>query len=419
MRVLIDYRPALRERSGSGEYTHQLVKALLAAYSAAGPSRGLELTLFSSSWRDRLTPSADLAGAATVDRRVPVRLLNLAWHRLGWPPAETIAGGTYDVVHSPHPLLLPARAAAQVITLHDRTFLTHPERTRAEIRRDYPSLARDHAHRADAVLVPSAYTAGEVERLLGVPRDRIAICPPGAPDWTPRPAAPKDGYVLFFGTLEPRKNVGGLLDAYERLLAGPADGLLQGYNGPPKLHAGAEAGHHVRGEGGQNARGEGGHNVRSVPELVLAGKATGDARLWLDRISRPPLREAVRHIGYVDARHRRALYEGARLLVQPSFDEGFGMSVLEAMSLGVPIVAANRGSLPEVLGDAGPLVDPDEPADIADAIARVLDDDAFAAACAEKGLARARAFRWDATAHRVYDTYRQAIDRRARAARGA
>ncbi len=397
MRVLIDYRPALRERSGSGEYTHQLAKALLASHTGAGPSRALELTLFSSSWKDRLALSPDLAGAQTVDRRVPVRVLNFAWHRLGWPPVETLAGGTFDVVQSPHPLLLPTRAAAQVITIHDLNFITHPERTRAEIRRDYPALARDHAHRADAVLVPSAHTAGEVERLLGVARDRIAICPPGAPDWTPRPVAPKDGYVLFFSTLEPRKNVGGLLDAYEQLLARPADSLRQGDGSPPKLRAETEAG----------------HSARRVPELVLAGRATDEAKAWLDRISRPPLRGAVRHIGYVDSNDRRSLYEGARLLVQPSFDEGFGMPVLEAMALGVPVVAANRGSLPEVLGDAGPLVDPDQPADIAHAIARVLDDDAFAAACAEKGLARARAFRWDETAHRVYDVYRQAIERRA------
>ena len=395
MRVLIDYRPALRERSGVGESTHQLVKALLASYPATAPSCALALTLFSSSWKDRLAPSPDLAGAETVDRRVPVGLLNLAWHRLGWPPAETIAGGAFDVVHSPHPLLLPARAAAQVITIHDLNFLTYPERTRAEIRRDYPALARDHAHRADAVLVPSAYTAGEVERLLGVPRDRITICPHGAPDWMPRATSPKNGYVLFFSTLEPRKNVGGLLDAYEQLIGT------------------AKAVPHTRGDNvGHPFRGAG-----AVPNLVLAGRATDEARPWLDRISRPPLLGFVRHIGYVEVHDRRALYEGARLLVQPSFDEGFGMPVLEAMSLGVPVVAANRGALPEVLGDAGLLVDPDQPTDIAHAIARVLDDDGLAAACAEKGIARARAFRWDETAHRVYDTYRQAIERRAQAAR--
>jgi glycosyltransferase involved in cell wall biosynthesis len=87
------------------------------------------------------------------------------------------------------------------------------------------------------------------------------------------------------------------------------------------------------------------------------------------------------------------------------------------MSLGVPVVAANRGSLPEVVGDAGPLVDPEQPADIANAIARVLFDDAYAATCVSRGLARARVYRWDGTARRVFDAYRQAIERRAGRAR--
>jgi len=374
--VLIDYRPALRERSGVGEYTHQLVTALLAAYPPDGSAGELSVSIFSSSWRDRLTPAAELAGAEVVDRRIPVRLLNLAWHRLGWPPAEMLAGGRFDVTHSSHPLLLPSRTAAQVVTIHDLNFLSHPERTRAEIRRDYPALARDHANRADAVLVSSAFGAGEVERVLGVARDRIHVCPPGAPRWPPRAAAPKDGYVLFLGTLEPRKNVGGLLDAYELLLAGAAQDR--------------------------------------VPELVLAGKATGEARRWLERIERPPLAGAVRYAGYVKPEERQALYLGARLLVLPSFEEGFGLPVLEAMTLGVPVVAANRGSLPELVGDAGPLVDPERPDDIANAMALLLSDDAHAATCASRGLARARTYSWERTAQRVHDMYRQAIERRKR-----
>jgi glycosyltransferase involved in cell wall biosynthesis len=214
----------------------------------------------------------------------------------------------------------------------------------------------------------------------------MSIVPPGAPDWTPRAAAPKDGYVLFFSTLEPRKNVAGLLDAWERLLGSPESLALR--------------------EGARGFQPSG-----RLPELILAGRATDDARPWLDRIGRSPLRGAVRHIGYVDAGDRRALYDGARLLVQPSFDEGFGIPVLEAMSAGVPVVAASRGSLPEVLDGAGLLVDPEDPADIASGIKRVLDDEALAAACTAKGVQRARAFRWEETAHRVYDTYRLAIER--------
>jgi glycosyltransferase involved in cell wall biosynthesis len=386
VRVLIDYRPALRERSGVGEYTHQLTKALLACTAGAKTGRTLELTLFSSSWKDRLRAATDLAGATIVDRKVPVRVLNFAWHRLGWPPAELLARSTFDVVHSPHPLLTPARRAAQVVMIHDLNFLTHPERTRAEIRRDYPALARDHARRADAVLVPSAYTANEVERLFDVPRDRLAVCAPGAPDWSPRATTPTDGYILFFGTLEPRKNVGGLLDAYERLLAASQSSIAGG---------------------GQPVAGR-----RSIPTLVLAGRATAEAQPWLDRINRPPLRGAVRHVGYVDANHRRPLFEGAQLLVQPSFDEGFGMTVLEAMSVGVPVVAANRGSLPEVLAGAGVLCDPDQPADMARAIGRLLDDQQLSAACSSRGLVRATAFSWRGTADRVFETYLAAIDRR-------
>ena len=128
----------------------------------------------------------ELDGVHAVDRRIPVSVLNFAWHRLGWPPAETLIPTPIDVTHSLHPLLLPARAAARVITIHDLNFLAHPERTRAEIRRDYPVLVREHAHRADAVIVPSHFTAAEVERQLGVPAERITVCSPGAPDWDAR-----------------------------------------------------------------------------------------------------------------------------------------------------------------------------------------------------------------------------------------
>jgi glycosyltransferase involved in cell wall biosynthesis len=424
VRVLIDYRPALREPSGVGEFTHQLVAALLAAYPPDAPASELALFLFSSSWKDRFAPAADLAGAVIIDRRIPVRLLNLSWHRLGWPPAEMLAGRDFDVTHSLHPLLLPSRRAAQVITIHDLNFLAHPERTRAEIRRDYPALARDHAQRADAILVPSAFTAGQVERALGVPPDRIAVCPPGAPDWTPRAATPKDGYVLFFGTLEPRKNVGGLLDAYELLISG-TNGTAKAvpYESPYDMtyvghpSRGAEPGEAVPYDPSDVGRPFRGAGPLGVPELVLAGRATDEARPWLERLERPPLKGVVRHAGYVDHAKRRALYDGARLLVQPSFEEGFGIPVLEAMSLGVPVVAANRGALPDVLGDAGTLVDPERPDDIANAIARLLADDAFAATCASRGLARARTFSWERTAHRVYEMYRHAIERRAGKAR--
>ena len=373
MRALIDYRPALRERSGIGEYTHELVRAL-SALSASVGAPALDLAVFSSSWKDRLEiREPGFERVRRIDRRWPVRVLNFAWHRTGWPPVETVAGERFDVVHSMTPLLIPSRSAAQVITIADLSFLTDSTWTRAEIRRDYADLIHAHAQRADAIVVMSEHVGAEVRRVLGVDAKKMAVIPAGAPAWTPRataPDGPANGYVLFVGTLEPRKNVGVLLDAYERL------------------------------------------TDRGAPELVLAGKATDAARPWLDRIAHPPLAGHVRHLGYVDAADRRALYEGASVLVLPSLDEGFGLPVLEAMTLGVPVVASRRGSLPEVLGDAGQLVEPDDSHGLAGAIDRVLRDADFAASCASKGLARSRQYRWDRAAQQTCDLYERAIAHR-------
>ena len=374
MRALIDYRPALRERSGIGEYTHELARGLAASFEPAT----LDLALFSSSWKDRLAiHEPGLDHVRTIDRRWPVRALNFAWHRGGWPAVETLTGERFDVVHSMTPLLIPSRGAAQVVTIADLSFLTDPAWARAEIRRDYPDLVHSHARRADAVVVMSDHVGAEVRRVIGIEAEKIAVIPAGAPDWTPRLAAPAHGYVLFVGTLEPRKNVGVLLDAFESL----------SHRSP-------------KGEGGAGR------------ELVIAGKATDAARPWLERIGRAPLAGCVRHLGYVEPDARRALYEGACVLVLPSLDEGFGLPVLEAMTLGVPVVASRRGSLPEVLGDAGQLVDANDPQGFAEAIDRVLRDRSFAAACAARGIERSRQFRWDRAARQTYAVYQQAIAHR-------
>lgn len=371
MRILVDYRPALRERTGVGEYMHNLVRA----YARHPAAAGHEIAVFTSSWSDRpaSTLSAEL-GVSVVDRRVPVRVLNYLWHRLEWPPIEAL-GIAADIVHAAHPLLMPSRRAAQVVTIHDLFFLTAPQLTRAEIQRDYPALAPAHARRADAIVTNSHYTASLIETTLGVPRTRVHVCSPGPPEWQAlgrAPNVPPDGYVLFLGTLEARKNVGVLLDAYARLI----------------------------------------ERDTCTPPLLLAGRATPDAGPWLERLSRPPLAGRVRHLGYVPAADRERTYAGARLLVMPSRDEGFGIPVLEAMSAGIPVVASNRGALPEVLGDAGLLVEPDDPRGLAEALHRMLTDEAFATGCAARGLARAREFSWTRAAAVLHEAYDAALANR-------
>lgn len=368
MRVLIDYRPALRQRTGVGEYAHQLASALVPRLTPGG-----ELVLFSSSWKDRL-PAGIVPGARTVDRRVPVGALNFAWHRLEWPPVEWLAGPV-DVAHSMHPLRIPARHAARIVTIHDLFFLDYPERTAAEIRRDYPTLAGAHARAADHVIAVSEYTAGQVVARLGVPRDRITICPSGAPPWKPRPAGARRGPILFVGTIEPRKNVPTLLAAYRTLLA----------------------------------------RLPSAPDLILAGGAAGDeGRQVLDALAQPPLAGRATHAGYVSGDRREQLYRDASMLVLPSFDEGFGLPALEAMTIGVPVIAANRGALPEVLGGAGLLVDPEDVDGLAESMARLAQDEALAADCRERGIARSARYSWSASADALLQAYRRAIESRRR-----
>src|SRR5262249_15918312 len=125
-----------------------------------------------------------------------------------------------------------------------------------------------------------------------------------------------------------------------------------------------------------------------------------------------PLSNLVRYIGYVTPAKRRELYEGAKLLVQPSFEEGFGLPVLEAMTIGVPVVAANRGALPEVLGDAGPLIDAEDPAGFADAIEAIVNDPVAAVSSTSRGLERARLFSWERTARAMVEAYHAALKQR-------
>lgn len=371
VRILLDYRPALRERTGVGEYVHGLASALRAHLPA-----GDDLVLFSSSLRDRLDRAA-VPGATVVDAHVPVRALNYAWHRLGWPPVEMLAGAA-DIVQAAHPLLIPSRAArVRAITIYDLDFLDHPERTSAEIRRDYAPLVPAHAARADLVVTISRHSAAQIADRLRVPADRLVICRPGAPPWARRAEPAAAGPILFVGTIEPRKNVGVLLRAYARVVEG-------------RPH---------------------------VPPLLLAGRAGYESQTVLRQLREPPLAGRVQHLGYVDDATRRALFEQASMVVVPSLEEGFGLPALEAMSAGVPVVASRRGALPEVVGDAGVLVDAEDDVAFAAAIDALLADPMRRRAHADAGATRARGFTWEDSAARLLAAYRVAMERQAGAVR--
>lgn len=368
VRVLVDYRPALRARTGIGEYVHQLAAAL-----ASRASDAPAVTVFAASWRDRLSAEAraSLGGTRIVERAIPVGALRWSWHHLGWPPVEWLAG-PHDVVHSPTPLLLPASRAAQVVTLFDLHFLTAPADATDVAQQDFARHVRDHVRRADHVVAGSAHAAALATSDLGVPRERVTVTPLGAPAWAGDVARQRGGrpgrILLFVGTLEPRKNLGLLLDAYTRLRARRAD----------------------------------------APPLVIAGGPGPGSEAWTARAAAPPLAGHVRMLGYVSDEARRALFADARALVLPSHDEGFGLPVLEAMACGVPVVVSPVGPVPDLVGDAGLIAPLGAVETWADALEACLDD-TRALALGNRGLARAARYTWAATADATLGAYHAAI----------
>lgn len=371
VRILVDYRPALRERTGVGEFVHELSQAL------SRQSGGDHIALFTSSWKDRPDPAlaSQMPTVEIVDVKVPVRALVWSWNRMEWPPVEWFAG-SFDVVHSQSPLLIPVRDAAQVVTVHDLDFLRHPDQMSAEIRRDYPALARSHAARAQAVIVSSQYAAGEVTRELQLDRSRVHVCPPGRPAWADQVRERRAGnrertHILFMGTLSLRKNVGTLLEAYARLRA---------------------------------ARPE-------APPLVLAGHRTPASARWEARCEQSPLAGHVTITGYVTAEQKLDLYAKSAMLVLPSYEEGFGLPVLEAMACGVPVVISSRGSLPEVAGPAATPVDPDDVDGFVTQMQALLDAPSDAIA---RGLQQAAGYNWAACAEAARRAYHSAIEIHAR-----
>jgi glycosyltransferase involved in cell wall biosynthesis len=368
----LDLRPSLSRPTGVGAYVLALAQRLPVAMPDA------RFFYFSASLRERYPQRSWPAGVTLVDRRLPVRALNYGWNRLEWPPLDRLVGAPLDLVHSPHPLLIPTARARQVVTLHDLFFLKHPEMTGAEIRRDYAPLVREHVARAHGVICVSEHTASEARLLLGVPESKIAVIPNGIdPAYrVPVPEAAVEavlkrrrlprGALLYVGSEEKRKNLVNLAMAYMGL-----------------------AGRHPR-----------------IPPLVLVGPGSGWAQAGSG--SGPQ----IRAVGYLETPELRALMAASLALVLPSLEEGFGLPAVEAMAAGLPVVCSRGSALEEVVGDAAILVNPLETRSIADGIESVLSDAARRDDLRARGLERSRLFDWDLAAAQTAAFYRHVLDAR-------
>jgi len=323
---------------------------------------------------EALKPDTDL-DLLRSNRDTSKPAARVLWEQLAQP--NVLRRLEADLVHGPvfvGPLAAPCPV---VTTIHDLSFIRFPHLFRPANRLYLTVMTRLSARRARHLIAVSEHAASESVALLGVPRDKITVVYHGVDaDFRPLPADQvaafrerqglPERFILFVGTLEPRKNLIHLIEAFDRVYKGES-------------------------------------------RLVLAG---GKGWLYDDlfaKIEALDLKDAVLLPGYVPNEDLPLWYNAATAFAYPSFYEGFGMPVTEAQACGTPVVTSNRSSLPEAAGEAALLVDPHDVDAIAAGLRRVLSDASLREQLREQGLSRAQTFRWADTARETVQVYRQAV----------
>jgi glycosyltransferase involved in cell wall biosynthesis len=311
-------------------------------------------------------------------RSVPLsdRALAVLWHRLQLPLWVELVTGSVDIFHSPDFVLPPVRRARTMLTVHDLSFMRYPECADAHLRAYLNKVVPRSVRRADLVLADSQHTKDDLAELLDVDADRIEVIYPGVEERF-RPIGDKatleevrkryslpPRFVLGLGTLQPRKNFTRLIEAYSLLIT----------------------------------------HYPFLQLVIVGGKG------WLYEeifaaVEELGLEEKVIFAGFVADGDLPALYNLADLFVFPSLYEGFGLPPLEAMACGTPVITSNASSLPEVVGEAGLMVEATDVKALAEAMKRVLEDDVLREGMIAKGLEQARQFTWQKAAAKLLNLY--------------
>jgi len=369
MKIVIDAYQAFFQAGGVQRYTRELIFAI------ADMITNDELILFYNRFRNQGDTWKQLKkNFRTKQVFLPRRLLQGVWDSLEWPPIEFFCGRV-DIFHGLHFVLPPAKKALRVLTVHDLTYLRFPGYF-ADGKLNERGYKKELPHaleRADAVIAVSQNTRDDLIELMGIPEEKVRVIYEGVDQhFFKLIGRPKSDailkrygldppYLIFLvGTPEPRKNLVRAVTAARQAA--------------PEL------------------------------DLVLIG-------------SEKPLRELLvgeenrnlKFLGIVPEDHLPALLSGATISLYPSLYEGFGLPVLESMASGVPVITSDRGSLPEVAGGAGILVDPENVESIAEAISGLLQDESLRNRLKVMGKARASEFTWQRTAAETLALYRELV----------
>lgn len=355
MRILIDATPMLLRSVGIKTYLYHWIQHLC---QQAGNEQILTFPRL-----DKLAPlnheRSILTPAETFPKLALLHFANLGPTLAGWVTPKA------DVFHVSNQIRNPPKKTKLTATIYDLTCRLMPElHTAANIRAD-ESLARNVLQNADALIAISENTRADAIRLLGLDPRRVHVIYPGVPEVyfgaQPRPAG--QPYVLYVGTIEPRKNVDTLLDAWQ------------------------------------------GFRLRSDFDLVIVGSSGWGSEKTMARLASQP--QGVRYLGYVGEDELPGLTAGATAFLYPSLYEGFGFPVAQAMAAGVPVITSNSSCLPEIAGQGALFVDPRSTGEIQAALEKLLTSQSLRDQLRAAGTELARRYRWDACARQSLQFFRR------------
>lgn len=376
-KICVDVRCLLEgRRTGVEEYTLNLLQNLFEI------DKDNEYVLFFNSWKKS---KADFSwiekygNVALKKFQIPNKLLNLSFWYLGWPKIDALVGGA-DIVFMPNLIFGSVSAKTRlIITIHDLSYERYPE---------YFSLKRRFWHtfinpkklckRADKIIAVSKSSGNDIRNLYKIDRNKIEVIYSAAGDKfrvinrndeklikiKEKYALPYK-FILYLGTIEPRKNIAGLIKAYDRLK--------------------------------KDAKEKNNEELARY-KLVIAGEKGWLSEAIFREIRKSYFKNDIKLVNFVADNDKEYFLNLASIFVYPSFFEGFGFPPLEAMQCGVPVIASNNSAIPEVLGNAAILVDPDKPDEILRALKEVLLGKELAAALVKKGLRKSAELNWRKTA---------------------